>query len=128
MLVAVCSAKGSPGATSLALTLTAAWPEPGASLLEADPTGADLAFRCRHASGREIAASPNTLGLATAVRGGGLNGSTDAIADPHLLEEYSQPLACGVQLIPGVSAPAQARGLGGCGPRSPKPPRAPPAT
>lgn len=113
MLVAVCSAKGSPGATSLALATTAAWPVSGAVLLEADPSGADLAFRVRHASGREVAATPNTLGLATAVRGGSLDG----IADPHVLEEYAQPLACGVHLVPGVAAPAQARGLGSLWPR-----------
>jgi len=108
MLVAVCSAKGSPGVTSLALMMAAVWPDQVATLLEADPTGGDLAFRCRHASGREVATSPNLVGLATAVRGSFLDG----LVDPGLVREHSQPLACGVRLVPGVPAPAQARGLG----------------
>lgn len=108
MLVTVCSAKGSPGVTSLALTIAAVWPDQPATLLEADPTGGDLAFRCRHVSGREVATSPNLVGLATAVRGSSLDG----LVDPGLVTEHSQPLACGVRLVPGVPAPAQARGLG----------------
>lgn len=108
MLVTVCSAKGSPGVTSLALTMAAVWPNRAATLLEADPTGGDLAFRCRHASGREVATSPNLVGLATAVR----SSSLDGLVDPGLVTEHSQPLACGVRLVPGVPAPAQARGLG----------------
>jgi hypothetical protein len=108
MLVTVCSAKGSPGVTSLALTIAALWPEQTAILLEVDPTGGDLGFRCRHVSGREVATSPNLLGLATAVRGSPLDG----LVDPGLLREHSQPLACGPRLVPGVPAPAQARGLG----------------
>lgn len=87
MLVAVCSAKGSPGVTSTALALTAAWPDEDARLLEADPAGGDLAFRCRHESGSEIAVTPNLLGLATAVRGSSL----ESWADPGLLERYCQP-------------------------------------
>ena len=108
MLVTVCSAKGSPGVTSLALAMAAVWPERAATLLEADPTGGDLAFRCRHESGREVATSPNLVSLATAVRGSSLDG----LVDPGLLGEHSQNLACGVRLVPGVPAPAQARGLG----------------
>ena len=108
MLVTVCSAKGSPGVTSLSLTIAAAWPDQAATLLEADPTGGDLAFRCQHASGREVATSPNLVALATAVRGNPLDG----LVDPGLMREHSQPLACGVRLVPGVPAPAQARGLG----------------
>lgn len=107
MLVTVCSAKGSPGVTSLALAIAAAWPDQTATLLEVDPTGGDLAFRCRHMSGREVATSPNLVSLATAVRGSSLDG----LVDPGLVTDHSQPLACGVRLVPGVPAPAQARGL-----------------
>lgn len=109
MLVAVCSAKGSPGVTSTALAVTAAWPERDARLLEADPSGGDLAFRCRHESGHEVATTPNLLGLATAVRGSSLEG----LADPELLDRYAQPLAAGVRVVPGLPSPAQARGLSG---------------
>ncbi len=107
MLTAICSAKGSPGVTSLALAVAAWWPG-GATVLEADPTGTDLAYRCRHQSGREVASAPNLLGLATAVRSSQL----DAPPDPGVLDEHAQPLACGARLVPGVPAPSQARGLG----------------
>lgn len=106
MLTAICSAKGSPGVTSLALAVAAWWPE-GAILLEADPTGTDLAYRCQHASGREVASAPNLSGLATAVRSSRLDGP----ADPGVLGEQAQPLACGARLIPGILTPAQARGM-----------------
>lgn len=45
MLVAVASAKGSPGATTLGLGLAARWPHPGAVVVEADPAGGDLSPR-----------------------------------------------------------------------------------
>ena len=102
MLIAICSAKGAPGVTSTALTLTAAWPRP-AVLLEADPAGGDLAYRCRAASG-PVFASPNMVTLAAAVRGG--------VPSPQVLGENAQQLACGVDLVQGVTAPAQGRGLG----------------
>jgi MinD-like ATPase involved in chromosome partitioning or flagellar assembly len=43
-VVGVASAKGSPGATTAALTLCAAWGGP-ALLVEADPAGSDLSYR-----------------------------------------------------------------------------------
>lgn len=107
MLTAICSAKGSPGVSSLALAIAAKWPDGGATLLEADPTGTDLSYRCRHQSGREVASAPSLLGLATAVR----RVQLDSPADPGVLDEHAQPLACGARLVPGVPAPAQARGL-----------------
>jgi hypothetical protein len=112
MLVALCSAKGSPGVSSLSLALTAGWTRP-ATLLEADPSGSDLIYRCRHRSGREVAITPNILGLAAAVRG---SSQSDA-AQSSALAQYTQPLACGVPLVPGVAAPAQARGLSGLWPQ-----------
>lgn len=44
-VIAVCSAKGAPGATTTALALALAWPVGGGSVLlvDADPAGADLA-------------------------------------------------------------------------------------
>ena len=100
MLVSVCSSKGAPGVTSTALTMAAVWPRP-IVLLEADLTGGDLAFRCRSASGGPLSANPNLLGVAAAV------GATGAGS----LVEFSQQLACGVQVIQGVASAAQGRGL-----------------
>lgn len=103
MLVAICSAKGAPGVTSTALTLAAAWPRP-VVLLEADPAGGDLAYRCRAAAGGPVFATPNLVALAAAVRGG--------VPSPRVLGENAQRLVCGVDLVQGVTAPAQGRGLG----------------
>jgi hypothetical protein len=102
MLVAVASVKGSPGATASALTLAAAWPRP-VVLLEADPSGGDLAYRCTAAGGGPPSADRGLLGLAAAVRSG----------EPGqgLLVRQAQPLACGVSLIQGVTSAAQGRGL-----------------
>ncbi len=103
MLVAICSAKGAPGVTSTALALAAVWPRP-VVLLEADPAGGDLAYRCQAAPGGPVFASPNLVTLAAAVRGG--------VPSRRVLGENAQRLACGVDLVQGVTAPAQGRGLG----------------
>ncbi len=100
MLISLCSSKGAPGVTSTALALAAAWPRP-ALLLEADPAGGDLAFRCQSASGGPLAASPSVLSLASAA-GSASVGSVAA---------FTQQLACGVSVVQGVGSPAQSRGL-----------------
>jgi hypothetical protein len=100
MLVTLFSAKGSPGVTSSALALAAVWPRP-VVLMEADPTGTDLVYRCRSAAGGPVAPAPNVLGLASAVRG-------DRSVS---IGEWTQPLANGVWLVPGVTTPTQGRGL-----------------
>ena len=102
MIVAVCSAKGSPGVTSTALTLAAVWSRP-VVLLEADPTGGDLALRCRAHGGGPVAEAPNVLGLAAAARS----------SQPGSLSQYTQLLASGVPVIQGVTSLAQGRGLAG---------------
>lgn len=102
MLVTLFSLKGSPGTTSTALALAAAWPRP-VSLLEADPSGGDLAFRCRAAAGSQLSPQGGLLGVAATVRGG-FNGG-DVLA-PH-----TQQLANGISLIPGVTSAVQSRGL-----------------
>src|SRR4051794_10632012 len=104
MLIALASVKGSPGVTSTALALAAAWPRP-VVLLEADPAGGDLAYRCRAAHGGPVSANRGLLRLAAAVRGG--------TPSPDVVFNESQLLACGVNLIQGVTSSAQARGLSG---------------
>lgn len=107
MLVSVASVKGSPGATSAALVLAAAWPRP-IVLLEADPSGGDLAYRCAAARGGPVAASPGLLQLAAALRGGHPSSA--------IVVEKAQSLACGVSLIQGVTRAGQARALSGLWP------------
>lgn len=103
MLITLVSVKGSPGVTSTALALAAAWPRP-VILLEADPAGGDLAYRCRAAGGGPVLAQPGLLRLAAAVRAG--------LPERDVLGEEAQLLACGVHLVQGVTSPAQARGFG----------------
>lgn len=102
MLVAVCADKGSPGATTTAFVLAATWPVP-AMLVEFDPSGGDLAVRARHESGGQVAPTPNVLGLTAAVRAGS--------PEPAMVASHTQPLRCGVQVVPGVLVAEQAAGM-----------------
>lgn len=102
-LVTLCSGKGAPGVTSAALALAVEWPRP-VLLVEADPSGGDLGWRCRGIDGKELTARPSLLDLAGDVRG-----TFDADA---VLAKSAQLLACGVSLIQGVISPAQATGIG----------------
>ncbi len=103
MLTAIASMKGSPGATSTSLALAAVWPRP-VVLLEADPAGGDLAYRCKAAYGGLPYTDRSVLTLAAAMR--------DGLADPDAITSQAQLLACGVNFIPGVASVAQARGVG----------------
>src|SRR4051794_37722833 len=100
MLVTLFSAKGSPGVTSSALVLASVWPRP-CVLVEADPSGGDLAYRCRGSVGEPLAAASSILALASAAR-----------VDPATpLPEWTQRLGCGVDVVTGVATPVQARGM-----------------
>lgn len=103
MLIAIASMKGSPGVTSTALALAAVWPRQ-VVLLEADPAGGDLAYRCKAAYGGLLYTDRGVLTLAAAMR--------DGLADPDAIAAQAQLLACGVNVIPGVASVAQARGVG----------------
>lgn len=103
MLISFVSVKGSPGVTSTALATAAVWPRP-VVLLEADPAGGDLAYRCVSAGGGPLPAGKSLLTLAAAVRGG--------ITGSQVVSDQAQMLACGVHVIQGVTSTTQARGLG----------------
>jgi hypothetical protein len=103
-LVVVCSSKGAPGVTSTSLALAAVWPRP-VVLVEADPSGGDVAYRCQHADGGPMPPAPGMVQLATAVRRGLEDANAAAIAGA------AQPLACGVRVVQGVAGPAQAAGM-----------------
>jgi MinD-like ATPase involved in chromosome partitioning or flagellar assembly len=61
-LIALASVKGSPGCTTTALALAAAWPAPHRLLLEADPGGGDLG------PWLDLPQAPGLVGLAAAAR------------------------------------------------------------
>ncbi|GLZ31983.1 hypothetical protein Lesp02_41710 [Lentzea sp. NBRC 105346] len=83
MLVALCSLKGSPGVTTLALALAARWP--GSSIVvEADPAGGDLLARFR------LPESPGLVSLAAARHS----------TDPSVLTQHSQVLPGGLRVVP----------------------------
>jgi hypothetical protein len=103
MLVAVASFKGSPMVTSLAVALAARWPTPGAVLVEADPTGGDLAFRFG------LRREPGLSELATDTRLGN--------QEPDLLA-YTQRLPFGVDVVfapPDQQTDPDPRGIGDAG-------------
>lgn len=81
--MALASAKGSPGVTTLGLALASAWPRP-ALLAELDPAGGDLAPRLRRPF------EPGLLTLAAAARHG---------LAPELVLAHAQPLTDDARLL-----------------------------
>lgn len=95
MLIALCSLKGSPGATTTALALAARWPDPQTPVVvECDPAGGDLAARFRHPS------TPGLVSLAAAAR---------KSSDASVLWQHVQRLSAGPAVIPGPIGAEQAR-------------------
>ena len=108
-VLAVCSVKHSPGATTLALALTSAWSNAEASddvpvvLVEADPTGGDLGARLG------LSLDPGLVALAASARHAG--SGLDVLAN-------AQPLPCGGVAVLGPVNPQQAEAaLSTIGPR-----------
>ncbi len=102
MFIAVGSVKGSNGVTTLALGLTAMWPQPGAVLVECDADGGDLAYRFGH---NPYPPMPGLSSLAAACRDG---------AGQASLTDHVQRLRLGVEVVlapPGDVAAASAQTL-----------------
>lgn len=96
-LISLVSLKGSPGVTTTALALAAAWPAPRRMLAELDPAGGDLEIR---------------LGMAAG--GGGLAGLAAAARRPqsgHSPWPFARELAGGLHVLP---APPGAEQAGAC--------------
>jgi hypothetical protein len=106
-LIAVFSDKGSPGVTTTTLALASVWPR-RVAVVELDGAGGDLALRLTDATGRPVLATePSILTLAAAAR-------RDPADDGSLLWRHAQPIpaAPDAYVIPGLSAPEQAAGMG----------------
>lgn len=95
MIVGLCSAKGAPGVSTLAVAATAVMPG-RAVLVEADAAGADGPFRLRTSDGHWLSPEPWLGSLATASRPGPV--------DPH---GFAQDTLIGVRIVPGGRAPAE---------------------
>ncbi len=104
-LVAMISAKGAPGVSTLAVALAAVHPRP-AVVADLDPAGGDLALRYRDEQGRPLDPERGLLSLGAAVR----HGAADP--RPHL-----QTIAGGLEVLVGIASPEQVTGLGPVWPR-----------
>jgi hypothetical protein len=99
-LVALASAKGAPGVTTLAVALAGVHPGP-AVVADVDPAGGDLVWRYTTPQGEPLEVGRGLLSLAAVVRHG------RADLTPHL-----QTIAGGLPVLTGVTAAEQVTGLG----------------
>ncbi|MDT9594879.1 hypothetical protein RDV89_17455 [Nocardioides zeae] len=109
-VIAIASFKGSPGVTTTALALGAVWPRATgrcAVVVEADPSGGDLAYRAITPQGRPPADTPNLVTLAAGVR----KHVQQAERARGVVAVHSQRLACGAAVVLGMGTQVQARGL-----------------
>lgn len=100
-LIAVASAKGSPGVTTTALLLGALWPRP-VVVAECDPAGGDVALRMPAADGGVLDAERGLLSMAAAGR---------KAFYPEIVGEHTQTLLGGLDVLAGVRIPEQATGM-----------------
>ena len=113
-LVVLASAKGSPGVTTLAVTM-AALGGPGAILADLDPGGGDVALRYRNPAGDPLDPDVGLLSLAAAIRGRPAEQSPAQQAGPPeapLVGDHLQTISGGLPVLVGVGAPEQVTGLG----------------
>jgi hypothetical protein len=100
-LIAVASAKGSPGATTTALLFGALWPRP-VIVAECDPHGGDVAARLPADDGGVIDPDRGLLSLGAAGR---------KSLRPELVPEHTQRISGGLEVLVGVRMPEQSAGL-----------------
>ena len=104
-LVAMASAKGSPGVSVTAATLAGLWSR-RCVVADLDPLGSDVLLRFRDEVGGPLDTERGLLSLAAAVRRGG-----HSTVDPHL-----QRTEHGLEVLAGVTSATQVRGLGAAWP------------
>lgn len=100
-LIAVASAKGSPGATTLGLVLGGLWPRP-VLFAECDPAGSDVAVRLPAHDGRVLDPQRGLMSLVAAGR---------KSLHPGLVREHTQTIVGGLDVLVGVGVPEQAVAL-----------------
>lgn len=114
MILTVCADKRSPGVTTAAVALSVMWPGERV-LLEADPSGGDLALRLRNERGENLASDGGVTSLAADAREGLQAGAVARYAQPSSLgfpvllaplsAEAFEPMA---RLWPQIAAAAHA--------------------
>lgn len=100
-MLIVASVKGSPGVTTTALLIGALWPRP-ITLVEADPSGGDIALRMPGASGQPLDPGRGLVSLVAA-------GRRSLYA--QLVHDHAQQIIGGLYVIAGVGAPEQAAAI-----------------
>lgn len=101
-MVAVASAKGSPGVTTAAMLFAALWPRPSV-MVECDPSGGDVALRMPAFDGEPLDPNSGLLNLVAAGR---------KSLYPELVSQHAEQIVGGLDVITGMTAPEQAAGLG----------------
>lgn len=101
-LIALASAKGSPGVTTAALLLGGLWPRP-VLLSECDPAGGDVALRIPASDGNPLDTHEGLLSLVAAGR---------KTMHPELVLQHCQQIVGGLDVLAGITVPEQAAGLG----------------
>ncbi|SPT53622.1 Uncharacterised protein [Actinomyces bovis] len=101
MLLSIASAKGSPGASTTCQVLAAVWPK-ASILADLDPTGSDLLYRLRSATGAPLEPEHGLLSLATAIR---------RRSQTHLLEHTTR-VEGGLDVLIGLPRPEQTAAIG----------------
>ena len=100
-LLAIASAKGSPGATTTALVLGALWPRP-VIVAECDPHGGDVVARLPAADGGVLDPDRGMLSLAAAGR---------KSLHAGLVLQHTQQVLGGLEVLVGVRTPEQSAGI-----------------
>ena len=101
-LVTVMSAKGAPGASTTAMLVAALWPQ-DTLLVDADPSGGDIALRLPRLDGRALDRDRGLLSLLPLARRG---------VTPELVREHSQTALGGQRVLAGLAGPEQSRAVG----------------
>jgi MinD-like ATPase involved in chromosome partitioning or flagellar assembly len=102
VLVAIASAKGSPGTTTTARVLASVWPA-AVVLADCDPAGGDLAIVGRAHGGGVLNPDRGLLSMAVEARHG---------LPPGAVAEHVQDLEGGLPVLCGVSSPEQVAAIG----------------
>jgi hypothetical protein len=102
-LIVVAGDKGSPGVTTTALALAAAWPR-RALVAECDPHGGDLVYRLTSPHGGPLDPNTGLLSVAIAARRG---------FEPAALATHLQQLPGGLEVLLGLGSAEQAAALAG---------------
>lgn len=100
-LIAIASAKGSPGVTTATLLLGALWPRP-CVVAECDPAGGDVALRMPSQQGQPLDPQAGLVSLSAAGRKAMHGG---------LIAQHTQHIVGGLGVLTGVSLPEQAGGV-----------------